>query len=141
MNVEFVDTNVLVYGHDPEAGRKHELAAELLLRLFEEGSGALSTQVITEFFSASIKKSCLSLQMAEDIVSELRTWTLHTPQHSDLIAAWRLRQRYQISWWDALIVQSAERVGAEVLWTEDLNDGQQYGSVTVRNPFAEAAAA
>jgi predicted nucleic acid-binding protein len=40
-----------------------------------------------------------------------------------------------------MIVQSAERVGAEVLWTEDLNDGQQYGQVTVRNPFAEAASA
>jgi predicted nucleic acid-binding protein len=141
MSVEFVDTNVLIYGHDPEAGRKHELAAALLQRLFEEGRGALSAQVLAEFFSASVKKDSLPEQMAEDIVQELRTWTMHSSQHSDLIAAWRLRQRYQISWRDALIVQSAERVGAEVLWTEDLNHGQQYGQVTVRNPFAEAASA
>ena len=137
MSVEFVDTNVLVYGHDPEAGPKHELAAALLVRLFAEGTGALSTQVIAEFCSACTKKSSLPAAMAEDIVRELGAWTLHRPEHSDLIAAWRLRLRYQISWWDALIIQSAERVGADVLWSEDLNHGQRYGSVTVRNPFVD----
>jgi predicted nucleic acid-binding protein len=138
MSVEFVDTNILIYGHDPEAGPKFDSATALLERLFAAGCGALSTQVLSEFFSACTKKNALPARTAEEIVQELCTWTLHRPEHGDLIAAWHLRQRYQVSWWDALIIRSAERVGAAVLWTEDLNHGQQYGSVTVRNPFAEA---
>jgi predicted nucleic acid-binding protein len=141
MSVEFVDTNILIYGHDLSAGRKQKIAAALLERLYASGTGALSAQVLSEFFSASERKPQLPPEVAESIVDELRNWKLHSPELSDLITAWRLRQRYQLSWWDALIVQSAERVGAGVLWTEDLNDGQQYGSVTVRNPFAEAASA
>jgi predicted nucleic acid-binding protein len=137
MSVEFVDTNVLVYGHDPEAGRKFEQASALLGRLFAERTGALSTQVIVEFFSACAKKKALPADMAEGIVQDLAGWALHRPEHSDLIAAWRLHQRYQISWWDALILRSAERMGAHILWTEDLNHGQQYGPVTVRNPFLD----
>ena len=141
MSVEFVDTNILIYGHDLRAGRKQEIAAALLERLFASGTGALSAQVLSEFFSVCERKPRLSPEVADSIVNELRCWKLHSPEPSDLIAAWHLRQRYQISWWDALILQSAERVRAEILWTEDLNDGQQYGQVTVRNPFAEAASA
>jgi predicted nucleic acid-binding protein len=49
-----------------------------------------------------------------------------------------MEERYRISFWDALIVSAAEAAGAQVLYTEDLNDGQQYGQVTVRNPFRHA---
>ena len=58
------------------------------------------------------------------------------PPH--ILAAMDVEERYQISFWDALIVAAAESGGAEVLYTEDLNDRQQYGTVTVQHPFRSA---
>src|SRR5215467_8448236 len=108
MSAEFVDTNILVYGHDLKSGWKREIAGALLNRLVEERNGALSVQVLSEFFSVCSRKTTLPPDEAENIVKELGTWRLHSPQHADLIAAWHLRRRHGISWWDALIVQSAE---------------------------------
>jgi predicted nucleic acid-binding protein len=61
--------------------------------------------------------------------------TLHRPDHADLIRASQLHRRYKISWWDALMVNSALELGCGILWTEDLRHGQRIGSLTVRNPF------
>ncbi len=78
----------------------------------------------------------MNSQVAEEIVSDLHVWPLHRPTHADIITAIQLHHRYAISWWDALIVNSATELGCRILWSEDLSHGQQYGSVTVRNPFA-----
>jgi predicted nucleic acid-binding protein len=58
------------------------------------------------------------------------------PGHADLLRAARFERRHKMSWWDALVLTSAVELGCGVLWSEDLADGQRYGSVTVRNPFA-----
>jgi predicted nucleic acid-binding protein len=60
---------------------------------------------------------------------------MHRPKCSSLLSAARLQRQYQINWWDALILNSATELGCEILWTEDFSHGQQYGAVTVRNPF------
>jgi predicted nucleic acid-binding protein len=135
MNVEFIDTNVLIYAHDGGAGAKHTRAVELLTRLFEEESGALSIQVLAEFYSAATRKLAIKSLEAEEIIRDLGGWTIHRPGHADLLKAAQLRRRHKIAWWDGLIVNSAIELGCAVLWTEDLSDGQRYGSVTVRNPF------
>ncbi|MGD0199215.1 MAG: PIN domain-containing protein [Bryobacteraceae bacterium] len=135
MSVEFVDTNVLVYAHDGGAGGKHERSVELLSRLFEDGAGALSIQVLAEFYAAATKKLAMSSQEAEEVLADLGSWTIHRPGHEDLLLAARLQRRYRIAWWDALVVNSAIELGCRVLWSEDLADGQRYGAVTVRNPF------
>jgi predicted nucleic acid-binding protein len=132
--VEFVDTNVFIYAHDHSAGRKHAVAADLLARLWERHSGAVSIQVLVEFYAATIKRG-LKVRDAEAVISDLETWTLHRPDHADVIRAIELLRRYKISWWDALVVNSANELGCAVLWTEHLNHGQRYGGVTVRNPF------
>jgi len=62
-------------------------------------------------------------------------WVIHRPDHADLIRAAGLQRRYHISWWNALIVDSAIELRCSVLWTEDLSSGQRYGAVTARNPF------
>lgn len=72
---------------------------------------------------------------AEEVISDLGAWIVHRPGHADLLKASRLHRRYKISWWDALVLNSAIELGCSVLWTEDLADGQRYGSVIVRNPF------
>jgi len=135
MSVEFVDTNVLVYAHDGGAGKKHERSVQLLSRLFDSGAGALSIQVLTEFYAAATKKLLMTSQEAEEVLVDLGGWIIHRPGHADLVSAARLQRRYKIAWWDALVVNSAIELGSSVLWSEDLANGQRYGAVTVRNPF------
>src|SRR5690349_16012461 len=130
MSVDFVDTNVLVYAHDRSAGAKHDQSVELLKRLWQDATGALSIQVLTEFYAVATKKLGMTSQEAEGVLLDLGTWMIHRPAHADLLHAARFQRRYKISWWDALIVQSANEMGCAILWTEDLSDHQRYGAVT-----------
>ena len=135
MSVEFVDTNVPVYAHDGGAGDKYVKSCKLLSRSIEEQSGAISIQVLTEFYHAAIRKLGMKSQEAEEIIADLGSWTTHRPEHADVIRASRLHRCYKLAWWDALILNSAIELGCRIVWTEDLTDGQRYGPTTVRNPF------
>lgn len=135
MSAEFIDTNVLVYAHDGGSGAKHTQAAALLTRLFEEAGGALSMQVLAEFYSAATRKLAMPSGEAEEVIRDLGGWTIHRPRHADLLKAAQLQRQHKIAWWDALIVHSANELGCTILWTADLADGQRYGNLTVRNPF------
>jgi len=138
MSGEFVDTNVLLYAHDRSAGAKRDAAVALITRLIDEESGLLSTQVLMEFFVSATRKlpQRLDESVATEIVQDFGTWPVFTPLVSDVVAATKLCRRYGIHFWDALIVQGAVSLGADVLWSEDLNAGQKYAGVPVRNPFA-----
>ncbi len=68
------------------------------------------------------------------IIAELAVWKVHRSGVDDVLDATQLQRRYQLSFWDAMVVNSALQVGCQTLWSEDLNPGQRYG-VTVRNPF------
>jgi predicted nucleic acid-binding protein len=135
MPPEFLDTNIVVYAYDGGAGAKHRTAEELIGRLGREFSGALSTQILAEFYNVAIRKLAISKVEAAEIVADFGGWMVYRPEITDLLSASGLHQRYKISWWDALVLQSAQALGCEILWTEDLAHGQRYGSVTVRNPF------
>ena len=135
MNVEFVDTNVLVYAHDRKADRKRMRSSELLKRLAANNSGALSIQVLTEFYVVATRKLRITSEEVEEIILDFGAWTLHRPSHTDLVRSAALHRRYKVNWWDALIMNSALELGCDVLWSEDFSHGQQYGAVTVRNPF------
>lgn len=135
---EFVDSNVLVYAHDRSAGRKRVIARALVDRLWEERTGSLSLQVLQEFavnVTAKIPQP-LSVAEAAGIVSALSEWRLHVPEPPDVVAALELQRRHQLSFWDAMILRSAARLGCRLLWSEDLNSGQVYDGVELRNPFA-----
>ena len=134
---EFVDTNVLVYSYDQSAGRKRDLALQLLDCLWIGRQGCLSLQVLQEFYVSVTGRLRALLSPAEAAakVVGFSEWTVHAPRRDDLLAALELHQRHRVSFWDAMILQSARRMGCEVLWTEGLNDGQTYDGVTVRNPF------
>lgn len=138
MSGEFVDTNVLLYAHDLTAGAKRNAAAGLITRLIDERQGMLSTQVLMEFFVSATRK--LPQRLDEDaaaaIVEDFGTWPVFTPGVADILAATKLGRRYGIHFWDALIVQGAVSLGADVIWSEDLNAGQTYAGVPVGNPFA-----
>jgi len=138
MSAEFIDTNVLVYAHDGGAGTKHGRSVELLTRLFEDGNGVLSVQVLAEFYAAATKKLAMKSEEAEAAISDLGGWTIHRPGHADVLKASRLHRRYNVAWWDAMALNSAIESRCSILWSEDLSDGQRYGTVTVRNPFQSA---
>lgn len=135
---QFVDTNVLVYAYDQTAGTKHDKARALMVELLRTGEGCLSMQVLQEFFVSLTHKIREPLDSVEAgrRVGYLSEWTLHVPDRSDLFSAIDLHQQLRISFWDAMVIQSARRLGCRVLWTEDLGNGQIYAGVTVRNPFA-----
>jgi predicted nucleic acid-binding protein len=135
MSVEFVDTNILIYAHDGGAGKKHERSVRLLAGLFDSGSGAISIQVLSEFYAAATKKLAMPSREAEEVVADLAGWIIHAPQHADVIRAAGLQRRHKISWWDALILNSALELDCSTLWSEDLSHGQRFGALTVLNPF------
>ena len=135
----FVDTNILVYAHDRSAGEKHQRAQEIVLGLWESADGCLSLQILQEFYVTVTRKVAapMNAESAVEIVRELSAWTVHEPDTDDLLAAIDIQRRYQISFWDAMIVRSANALGCDVLWSEDLNAGQVYGRVELKNPFTD----
>jgi predicted nucleic acid-binding protein len=106
----------------------------------ENGEVLVSPQVIGETFTNLLKASRddESRVLAEEFAQTLIAWCDAKLDKDAVAAAFRLRRRYQISWWDAVLLASAERAGAEMVLTEDLNDGQRYGSVQAINPFRHA---
>jgi predicted nucleic acid-binding protein len=136
-SLQFVDTNVLVYAHDTSAREKRTRAVALLDDLWASGQGCLSIQVLQEFYVTVTRKvpQPLSPRSASQIIEDLATWRLHEPDVEDVLDAIRFQETYRISFWDAMIVTSAMRLGCGLLWSEDLNTGQDYGPVTVRSPF------
>ncbi len=137
--VYFLDTNILVYAYDRTAGQKHNLAVQLIEGCWENENGCLSLQVLQEFFVTVTRKIATPLdhQTARQIVADLAQWRLHAPKASDLLQAIDLQHDYQLSFSDALVVQSATSFGCKQLLSEDLNHGQVYGAVQVINPFKE----
>jgi len=133
----FVDSNILVYAHDRGQGEKHERAKALIERLWAERSGVLSTQVLQEFYVNVRRKAANPVPRAEArrLVEDYLTWQVLVNDGSAILGALDLEERYGISFWDGLIVQAALMAGAETLYSEDLNHGQAYGTVTVSNPF------
>ena len=134
----FVDTNVLVYAEDSAAGSRHVLARDLMVKLWNEGDGVLSVQVLQELYVTLTRKvgKPLSPAKALTIVKEYLSWVVVDNTPKLLVAAAGLQQRSQTSFWDALVVQAALDAGCDRLYSEDLNAGQKFGSLVVVNPFA-----
>jgi predicted nucleic acid-binding protein len=136
---EFVDANVLVYAFDSSAGRKREPARALLERLWESNTGCLSVQVLQEFFVTVTKKVAkpLPVEDAAARIREFAAWRVFAPTADDVLAAIGLHTQARIAFWDAMIVLAASESGCDVLWTEDLTDGQTLRGVQIRNPFTD----
>jgi predicted nucleic acid-binding protein len=133
----FVDTNLLVYAHDTHAGPKSIRAQELLTQLWRDRRGVLSTQVLQEFCVNVRRKfqQPMTTEQVREAVLVYANWRVVVNTGNSVLRAFEVEQRYQISFWDAMIVQAAESAGCEVLYSEDLSHGQEYGGVRVVNPF------
>ena len=135
--LHFVDTNILSDAQDISAGQKHGRAKELMRGLWQSGEGCLSIQVLQEFYVNVTQKVAkpLPAEAAAQIVADLSVWEVHCPRMEDVLDAIRLQKRYQVSFWDAMILASALQLGCQILWSEDLNPGQVYDQVEVQSPF------
>jgi predicted nucleic acid-binding protein len=133
----FVDTNVLVYAYDRGAGSKHERALGLVEKLWVEGSGALSTQVLQEFYVNIRRKARkpISHKQARSLITDYMSWDPVVNDGASMLEAIDVEQHYKLSFWDSLIVVAAQKSGASVLFSEDFNNGQKFGPVQVLNPF------
>ena len=134
----FVDTNVLIYAHDVDAKAKHDVAKNVLLELWNQKTGVLSTQVLQEFYVNIIRKiaSPLPKDVAREVVKTYSVWCVEiTP--AEIAAAFRIEDESRIGFWDALIVASAARSGAAQILSEDLNAKQMIAGIRVENPFAQ----
>jgi len=134
----FVDTNILMYAHDTASGTKHERARALVENLWRERSGVVSTQVLQELAVNLRRKAGRPLNAKEtrEVVSDYLAWHVVVNGGDSILGALELEERYRISFWDALIIQAAQACGADVLYSEDLSDGQHYGGLRVVNPLA-----
>lgn len=133
----FVDTNVLVYAQDLTEATKHPLAAAWRQWLWKTRRGRLSVQVLTEFYVTLTRKihpPVVSL-LAWSEVQDLFAWDPLPLDRAILERAWPLQSRFQLNWWDALIVAAAQQAGCRYLLTEDLQDGQSFDALTVLDPF------
>ena len=137
----FLDTNILMYAHDTSAGEKHERARALVEELWEARAGVVSTQVLQEL-AVSLRRKArkpLGAKATRDIVSDYLAWQVVVNGGDSILDALDLEARYRISFWDALVIHAAQIAGAEILYSEDLSDGQRYGTVRVRNPLKRSA--
>lgn len=135
MNAAFFDTNILVYAADsdgPDAGKRDRAR-----QLMQSREVTISTQVMMEFYGVLRRKLAYGPDVATQWIETLQDEHVVSLAASDVVHAIKLSQRYDISHWDGLVLTAAERAGLDILYTEDLNHGQNYGSVRVCNPFIE----
>ena len=133
----FVDTNILIYAHDLDAGLKHKIAASIINNLWEEETGIISTQVIQEFYVNVTKKipHPLSPAKARGLITNYFTWQVELNTRPTILLASEIEERHRLSFWDALIVAAASQAEAEKFLTEDLQAGQTIEGILIENPF------
>ena len=136
--MRFVDTNVLLYLVSTAAGEsgKQRIAAGLL----EEEDLALSVQVLQEFYVQATRprasgRGALTDPQATRLIESFLRFPVQEMTVAILQAALAAKQKYRISFWDASILEAARSLGCAIVLSEDLGDGQSYGSVKVVNPF------
>jgi predicted nucleic acid-binding protein len=133
----FVDTNILLYAYDREAGEKHQKARKAMVELWENNGGVLSAQVLEEFYVNVTRKipKPLTKKQGLELITQYLSWDTVSIHGGMVAEAAQLEDRAKISFWDALIVVSAQRSGARLLLTEDFQAGRKFGDLSVKSPF------
>lgn len=134
----FVDTSVLVHAHDLDSGEKRAIAEHVLRQLWHDETGALSTQVLQEFYVALTGgiASPVPRRAARDLVHAYSVWPVVTLDAADVLAASELEERYRLSFREALIVAAARKSGATLLLSDDLRPFRPITGLELQNPFA-----
>jgi predicted nucleic acid-binding protein len=135
MSKVFLDTNILVCSLDQADAAKKEKCRGLIRSLTAESRGVISTQVMQEFYVAATSKLEADPLLTKDILRSLERFETVLVSPSLIKDAIDCSIINRLSFWDALIVVSAESAQCEILWTEDLNHGQIIRGVRIENPL------
>ena len=131
----FFDTNILLYSEDDRYPEKQSRATDLVAKHIQQGSLALSTQVLQEYYSGATRKLGVNPDAARRKVELLARRIVVRLSAADVIAAIELHRLHQLQFWDALIVHAAKLAGATLLYSEDFQHGAEIAGVKVVNPF------
>jgi predicted nucleic acid-binding protein len=135
----FLDTNIFVYTFDRDSPDKARRAAQLIRQAVATRKGAVSYQVVQEFFNVALRRFAQPMTTAE---AEQYLGAVFRPllavQSSQALysEALRLTGQHHLSWYDALIVAAAVEAGCTLLYSEDLQAGRHFGDLRIENPFA-----
>jgi len=134
--VRFLDTNILLYriSTDPNESEKRAIATELL----KAKDLHLSVQVLQEFYVQATRNTREDRILHEEALLLIESWKRFPVQPVTLelmAAALRAKERWQLSYWDAAIIEAARRADCDTVLSEDLNHGQSYDGVRVLDPF------
>jgi predicted nucleic acid-binding protein len=135
----FLDTNIFVYSFDASSPAKASKAKKLIRSATETHAGMVSYQVVQEFFNVALRRFAkpMSTEDAEQYLSTTFRPLLSVHSSPALYGdALRIAARFQLPWYDSLIVASAMEGKCDVLYSEDFQNGQQFGPLTISNPFA-----
>jgi predicted nucleic acid-binding protein len=134
----FLDTNIFVYAVDPSGGNKRTIADTLIGQTIDRRNGVVSYQVVQEFLNVALKKFAVpfTAEQARLYISAVfRPLFAVQPSLGLFSDALDIRVRYQLSWYDSLIVAAAVEAGCSTLYTEDLSHGMKINGVLIQNPF------
>jgi predicted nucleic acid-binding protein len=132
----FLDTNILIYADDADAGAKRNRAQQIVEAALNNGNGVLSTQVLQEYFVVATRKLGLPAEIAQQKVEILATMNVIVVDVEHVVEAIKLHRLYGLSFWDCLILHCAKAAGCPRLLSEDLQHGRSIEGVTIENPFA-----
>ena len=131
----FFDTNVLVYCTDTTAPKKQAIARALVSTASASGDAMVSTQVMIELFNVLTRKQQMPAANAQTLIAAYTGWSVVPSDLTLVTAAIEKSTQHQLSIWDAMVIEAAQRGGAQTLYTEDLTHGQRFDAITVVNPF------
>jgi predicted nucleic acid-binding protein len=134
--MRFADTNILLYSVSTAPGEEQKAA--VAQALLAEKDLVLSVQVLQEFYVQATRpsrRSPLPHSVAVELIEKWRRFRIQETTLDIMTAAFEAKERWEISYWDAAIIEAARASGCRELLSEDLADGQSYGGVRVINPF------
>ena len=134
----FLDSNVLIYSFDETDLAKAQRADELIAEALATNNGVISYQVVQEFFNFAFRRAVRPMKVAdaEEYLNTVLRPLLFVHSSSGLyVEALHLHGRYQLAWYDSLIVAGALQANCDILYSEDLQNGQRFGQTKVKNPF------
>lgn len=131
----FVDTNVFIYAIDQGDLKKQQQAQLWRAELWKSRRGRISFQVLHEFYVKVTQKWPAARESARAEVRDLLAWAPVTINESVVEQGWKIQDRYQLSFWDAMIVAAAKSASCRYLLTEDLQADQELSGIRVVHPF------
>jgi len=136
----FVDSNIFLYAVDDADPRKQRVARDWYAELWKSRLGRVSFQVLNEFYVNAVRLKPAAHDEARAEVRDLLAWNPVAVDAGVIERGWKLQDRYQLSFWDSLIVAAAQSSSCGFLLTEDLQNGQKFDGVEVVNPFLRGPA-